>query len=305
MKTKIINFLQKIKTFDLKKIWIITIFITAGIIAWAIIYNQHDQIQQVKAELLEKTLTDNQKKLVDIEKKKKENIDSLNVLRDEISERIKKQETIEKLQACYDQQVDRILNGQETDEEYCEELVQEEEKNEYNTRVDEAKKNCYNQKANRDLKGDDLINFCENPYRLNEFEKAPETNEEPKAPQTGKKETVSKKQPEPQNLDKKTFDIDKLAKAVAMHETADCKKWTGIKYDNCFWIRNWSIAPCKKVSSSWFCIYNTPGESYEAFKKIWTTSYGELPTLQMAIRWSWNDRAQIWKNNVLHFYFTK
>lgn len=303
MKTKIINFLQKIKTLDLKKTWIITIFIIAGIIVGATIYNQHNQIQQAKAELLEKTLTDDQKKLVDIEKKKKTNIDSLNTLKDEISERIKKQETIEKLQACYDQQVDRILNGQETDEEYCEELVQEEEKKEYNQKVDQAKKNCYEQKANRDLKGDDLINFCENPYRLNEFDKP--DNEEPKAPQTGKIETVSKKQPEPQNLDKNTFDIDRLAKAVAMHETADCKKWTWIKYDNCFWIRNGNTAPCKKTSTWGFCIYDTPSESYEAFKKIWSKNYGWLPTLEMAKRWSWNDRPEAWRNNVLYFYNLK
>lgn len=255
MKTKIINFLQKIKTLDLKKTWIITIFIIAGIIAGATIYNQHNQIQQAKAELLEKTLTDDQKKLVDIEKKKKTNIDSLNTLKDEISERIKKQEMIEKLQVCYDQQVNRILNWQETNDGYCEELVQEEKKR--NTT------------------------------------------------QTGKIETVSKKQPELQNLDKNTFDIDKLAKAVAMHETADCKKWTWIKYDNCFWIRNGNTAPCKKTSAWGFCIYDTPSESYKAFKKIWSKNYGWLPTLQMAKRWSWNDRPEEWKNNVLHFYNLK
>lgn len=304
MKTIIINFLQKIKTLDLKKIWIITIFILAGIIAGATIYNQHNQIQQAKAELLEKTLTDDQKKLVDIEKKKKANIDSLNTLKNEINERIKKKETIETLQACYDQQVYRILNGQETDEEYCEEQVQEEKKREWQTRMDQVKKNCYEKKANLNLKWKDLENFCENPYRLKEFD-APETNEEPKAPQTGKKETVSKKEPETQNLDKNTFDIDKLAKAVAMHETADCKKWTWIKYDNCFWIRNGNTAPCKKTSTWGFCIYDTPSESYKAFKKIWSTHYGWLPTLEMAKRWSWNDRPEEWKNNVLYFYNLK
>ena len=94
------------------------------------------------------TLTDDQKKLVDIEKKKKANIDSLNTLKNEINERIKKKETIETLQACYDQQVYRILNGQETDEEYCEEQVQEEKKVEWQTRMDQVKKNCYEKKAN-------------------------------------------------------------------------------------------------------------------------------------------------------------
>lgn len=112
---------------------------------------QQDEIEKKNKEIEEKTLTDDQKKLVELEKKKKANIDRLKTLRDEISERIKKTETIEKLQACYDEQVDRIYNNQETDEEYCEEKVREEEEKEYQDRVDQAKKNCYDKKANRDL----------------------------------------------------------------------------------------------------------------------------------------------------------
>jgi len=131
---------------------------------------QQEEIDRQNKHIEENTLTNDQKRLVEFEKKKKANIDSLNTLKDEISERIKKKETIEKLQTCYDQQVDRILNGQETDEEYCEEQVREEEEKEYQDEIARLKKNCYDRKADLELEGEDLKNFCENPYRLNNFE---------------------------------------------------------------------------------------------------------------------------------------
>lgn len=99
-----------------------------------------------------------------------------------------------------------------------------------------------------------------------------------------------------------SFDLNKLAYAVAMQETKNCSKWTWLNYNNCFWIKNGSIAPCERKSNSGFCIYNNSEESYKAFKKIWSTAYVELPTLAMAERWTWKDRAKIWKANVLYFY---
>lgn len=50
------------------------------------------------------------------------------------------------------------------------------------------------------------------------------------------------------------------------------------------------------------CIYEKPEDSYEAFKKIWSTWYGEMPTLATAKRYSGNDRAHIWLANVTQFY---
>lgn len=100
------------------------------------------------------------------------------------------------------------------------------------------------------------------------------------------------------------FDIDKLAKAVAMHETADCTTGIGPEYNNCFGIKNGGTAPCPQIGRSNFCIYQDPQESYEAFKKIWSTWYGELPTYEMADKWSGKDRAAAWQANVLHFYNT-
>jgi len=100
------------------------------------------------------------------------------------------------------------------------------------------------------------------------------------------------------------FDINKLAKAVAMHETANCTTGIGPEYNNCFGIKNGNTAPCPQIGRSNFCVYQDPQESYEAFKTIWTRWYGELPNLEMATRWSGNDRAYNWRNNVLHFYKT-
>lgn len=97
--------------------------------------------------------------------------------------------------------------------------------------------------------------------------------------------------------------LDALAKAVARHETASCTRGTGAYYNNCFGIKKGNTAPCSRVSESNFCIYNHKDESFEAFKIIWTQVYGgRMPTLADAVRYSGNDRAQTWLNNVHQFY---
>lgn len=98
-------------------------------------------------------------------------------------------------------------------------------------------------------------------------------------------------------------DLDKLAYAVAKHETASCTKGYGAEYNNCIGLKNGSIAPCKKIGRNRMCIYDTPEESLEAFKKVWVEGYGGgLPTLRMAQVYSGNDRAETWRKNVLLFY---
>ena len=98
-------------------------------------------------------------------------------------------------------------------------------------------------------------------------------------------------------------DMDKLAIAVARQETKWCTLWYWASYNNCFWIKNWNTAPCEKVWRNKMCIYETPEESFEAFKKIWSeTWYNWMPTLKKSVVWTWNDRPQIWLDNVLHFY---
>ena len=98
------------------------------------------------------------------------------------------------------------------------------------------------------------------------------------------------------------YDIDRLAKAVARHETGNCTLGYGKEYNNCFGIKNGNTAPCKKIGRNRMCIYNTPQDSYVAFKKIWSRWYSGMPTLQKARKWSGNDNAVAWYNNVTNFY---
>ena len=99
------------------------------------------------------------------------------------------------------------------------------------------------------------------------------------------------------------FDIDKLARAIARHETWNCTLWYWATHNNCFWIKHWNTAPCPWVPKLAMCKYSTPEESYEAFKIIWNKWYIWMPTLAMAERWTWKDRAQAWLNNVTNFYY--
>ena len=98
------------------------------------------------------------------------------------------------------------------------------------------------------------------------------------------------------------FSLDKLAYAVAMQETKDCTLGYWKTHNNCFWIKHWNTVPCPWVPKMAMCKFKTKEESYRAFKIIWTKWYWELPNYEMAKRWSWDDRAWIWKYNVLHFY---
>ena len=91
------------------------------------------------------------------------------------------------------------------------------------------------------------------------------------------------------------FDLDKWARAVAQKETSSCTKGVG-RFNNCHGIRPGNTAPCTAgVSASNFCIYNTQEESYEAFKKIWSTVYttDRFPTDKEAFKYSkdWGWRA--------------
>ena len=100
-----------------------------------------------------------------------------------------------------------------------------------------------------------------------------------------------------------TFNIDKLAYAVAMAETHNCTKWYWKMYNNCFWIKNWNTAPCEKIWKNRMCIYNSPKESYEAFKIIWGKWYKTFPSRTLASRWTWADRVDTWLQHVTHYYY--
>lgn len=99
-----------------------------------------------------------------------------------------------------------------------------------------------------------------------------------------------------------SFDLDKLAKAVAIAETGNCTKGYGKTYSNCFWIKSGKTAPCPKVGKNKMCIYEKPEDSYIAFKKIWQRWYAWKPNLKMAQRWTGHDNAVRWLSHVNLYY---
>jgi len=114
---------------------------------------------------------------------------------------------------------------------------------------------------------------------------------------------VEKKQEKPKEVKIDiSFDLDKLAKAVAMAETGNCTKGYGKTYSNCFWIKSGKTAPCPKVGKNKMCIYEKPEDSYEAFKVIWAKWYKWHPNLVSAQRWTGHDNAVRWLSHVNHHY---
>lgn len=99
-------------------------------------------------------------------------------------------------------------------------------------------------------------------------------------------------------------DLDKLALAIRTAETSNCTAGTAITYNNCYGIKNGSIAPCNRQSTGGFCIYDSHEESTQAFKKIWVEGYGgEFPTYYAASVWTNNDSPDTWLNTVKEKYY--
>lgn len=117
-----------------------------------------------------------------------------------------------------------------------------------------------------------------------------------------KKVVASKIETTTKNEIENWIDYYDLAYAVAMAETGNCKFWFWKEYNNCFWIKNWKTAPCKKVWRVNTCIYDHPSESYEAFKKIWKKNYKKFPNYELAVIWTGWYTPDIWLNNVKLYY---
>jgi len=93
--------------------------------------------------------------------------------------------------------------------------------------------------------------------------------------------------------------LDKLAKAVAIAETGNCTAGYGLEYNNCFGIKNGNTAPCPRIGRNRMCIYESPEESYAAFKIIWSRWYKNVPpTRGNAVIWTGNDRPDTWLKHV-------
>ena len=93
-----------------------------------------------------------------------------------------------------------------------------------------------------------------------------------------------------------SFDLDKLAKAVARHETCSCTCGNSAAVNNAFGIREWINGKPR------FKHYASCEESYKDFKRIWSKYYGRFPDAKLASRYSGNDRPYQWLANVTKFY---
>lgn len=98
------------------------------------------------------------------------------------------------------------------------------------------------------------------------------------------------------------LDINRLSYAVAMAETHNCTKWYWATHNNCFWIKHGNTVPCPWVPKMAMCKFETPEESYEAFKIIWGKWYKIFPDIYLAEVWTWKDRANTWLNTVKQYY---
>jgi hypothetical protein len=97
----------------------------------------------------------------------------------------------------------------------------------------------------------------------------------------------------------KSYDIDKLAYAVAMAETKDCTLGAG-RYNNCFGIMHW---PNGKRTLRRF---ESKEASYAAFKELWLRKYRDYPNQYLAKCWvngcKSTEIPYDWIRNVNHYY---
>lgn len=89
-----------------------------------------------------------------------------------------------------------------------------------------------------------------------------------------------------------SYDIDKLAEAVAIAETSGCNRGSGVSHNNCFGVMHWpnGVRTLKT--------YSTKQESYDDFKRIWSSFYGRFPDEALARKWTGNDSPDTWLRNV-------
>jgi len=97
-------------------------------------------------------------------------------------------------------------------------------------------------------------------------------------------------------LQAKNVDLEKLAHAVAVAETADCTKGLGATKNNChgiFGCVNGVCGPREFLSKE---------QSYQEFQKLWITKYGDrFPTIKDAQRYTYSDGKQ-WLHTVRVVY---
>jgi len=94
------------------------------------------------------------------------------------------------------------------------------------------------------------------------------------------------------------LNLDALAYAVAVAETGNCTKGHGKTKKNCFGIMSWYNG------TRYAKTYSSKQESYDDFKRIWTTYYKRFPDYNLAHKWTGGDRTASWLSNVRSVYKT-
>jgi hypothetical protein len=97
-------------------------------------------------------------------------------------------------------------------------------------------------------------------------------------------------------LQAKNVDLEKLAHAVAVAETGDCTKGTGVSKNNCHGIFGCANGKCGPRH------FESKEQSYEEFQKLWITKYGDrFPTIKDARKYTASD-GERWLNTVRVVY---
>ena len=83
---------------------------------------------------------------------------------------------------------------------------------------------------------------------------------------------------------------------MAMAETGDCTKGTGVSHNNCFGVKDFYTGE--------FVRFDSKEHSYRNFKWNWKKNYGErFPTREDAQRWTGGDRVDNWLR-IVEFYYS-
>lgn len=104
-------------------------------------------------------------------------------------------------------------------------------------------------------------------------------------------------------VEPKWYDIDRLARAVAMAETGNCTKGYWKTHFNCHGIKSGNTYPCPWTPKGKMCKFKDKEESFTAFKVIWMRWYKTLPTHAQAVRWTGADSSTTWRKHVLYYYY--
>ena len=92
------------------------------------------------------------------------------------------------------------------------------------------------------------------------------------------------------------YDLDRLVRAIGLHETKDCTIGSGITHNNPGGVMAWTNGVRH------FKYYSSCEEGYEDMKHIWSTYYKRFPDIHLARKYSGDDRAYHWLRNTIYFY---